>query len=403
MTDLRGRGGWEQSLAPRALLLGCVLSFLACCAAGRVASRTDFYRDFHRFHSFLNFESLYFPTASQTRTLARARLAPDHIAVVVGGSSVVYGFSQTPEYLWTERLQELLGDRYRVFNFALPGGTSAEFGAVAAEVLERDHPRVIFVTDTWPGTGSWAGEVDGGRQRYFFWDAYYKGLLVPGPEREARLAELAREKEGNSAYAELKRGARLDAWLYAQDLWTALAYRHASTVWCPLVARSVTRARRRYADPDAVAPLAHRYPAALDPVLMPLTRAHVARRWPGTPAPAPGADYGDTPLVKSFRLCFPPAARRRTLVLVDHVSPHYTKRLPPDLQARHAEDFPESVRALEQAGFAAVEVGRGYTELDYNDMTHVSAEGAPKMAAEVTPKVRELARRLGYLGDVGEP
>ena len=154
---------------------------------------------------------------------------------------------------------------------------------------------------------------------------------------------------------------------------------------------------------DAVVPPEGRYPAALDPVLLPLTRTHVARRWPGTPDPGPGADYSDTPLVKSFRLCFPPPCRRRTLVLVDHVSPHYTRLLPPDLQAGHAEDFPESVRALEQAGFAAVEVGRGYTELDYNDLTHVSAEGAPKMAAEVAPKVRELARRLGYLGEGGKP
>ena len=388
---------WEKALAPRALLLGCALSFLACCALGRLVSRQSPYKGFVRFHPFINYLSLYYPTASQTRALARSQASPDQVLVIVGGNSILHGSGQGAAQVWTKQLQALLGPRYRVLNFALHGSGPAEFGATAAEVLERDGRKVLFVTNQWMGTAGIAGEVDGFVQRYFFWDAYYKGLFAPGPEREARLAELDREKKDDPAYAELKRRARLDGWLYYQDLWTTFSYRCASTVWCPPVADSFTRPRRRYADPDGGIPLALRYGAMEGPEVLPrlanwLPYCHTA----GVPASGPDPDYGATLLVRSYKLCFPEPTRRRTLVLFSHLSPYYINRLPPDVQARHAADFVESVRALEQAGFAALELGRGYTELDYNDHCHFSSEGAAKMAADVAPRVRQLARDLGY-------
>jgi hypothetical protein len=107
-------------------------------------------------------------------------------------------------------------------------------------------------------------------------------------------------------------------------------------------------------------------------------------------------DYSGTPLVQSFKLCVPAPFRRRTLVVFNHLNPKYIRQLPPDIQARHAADYPESVRALEQAGLAALELGRDYTPRDYTDSCHFSREAAPKMAADVAPKVRQMAKDLGY-------
>jgi hypothetical protein len=397
MTDPQGPHSREQWLVPSGLLLGCALSFVACCALGRLVSRQSPYKGFVRFHPLINHLSLYYPTASQTRALGRALAAPDQVLVIVGGNSIMHGSGQGADQVWTKQLQARLGPRYRVLNFALHGSGPAEFGATAAEVLERDGRKVLFITNQWMGTANYAGEVDGFLQRYFFWDAYYKGLFAPGPEREARLAQLAAEKKDDEPYAELRRRARLDGWLYCQDLWTTFSYRCASTVWCPLVAESFTRPRRRYPDPDGGIPLALRYGAMEGPEVMPrlanwLPYCHTA----GVPASGPDPDYGGTILVRSYKLCFPEPARGRTLVLFNRLSPYYVKRLPADIQARHAADFVESVRALEQAGFAALELGRGYTDLDYNDHCHFSREGAAKIAADVAPKVRQMARDLGY-------
>jgi hypothetical protein len=45
---------------------------------------------------------------------------------------------------------------------------------------------------------------------------------------------------------------------------------------------------------------------------------------------------------------------------------------------------------------AAAEVCAGYTGLEFIDAGHLSPEGAVKLAAEVAPRVRQMAREPGY-------
>ena len=66
--------------------------------------------------------------------------------------------------------------------------------------------------------------------------------------------------------------ARLDRWLYAQDLWTTVSYRHASSVWCPAVASTFTKPRCGYPDTDRGLPVPYRYPPDREALLPPLKR-----------------------------------------------------------------------------------------------------------------------------------
>ena len=145
----------ERVLAPRLLLVGVAASFLACCVAGRLLSHVNCLCDFTRFHLHIDYQSLYYPTVSQVRSLARDTLDPDKVVVVLGGNSILQGFGQGAAGNWTRHLQELLGDRFQVLNLALPNAAPFEFGAVAAEVLARDHPRLLLLSHTtWPLTRS---------------------------------------------------------------------------------------------------------------------------------------------------------------------------------------------------------------------------------------------------------
>ena len=63
-------------------------------AAGYLAGRRNCYQDFERFHNYINIGTLYYPTASQVRSLGKAMLDPDKIIVVVGGSSILHGSGQ---------------------------------------------------------------------------------------------------------------------------------------------------------------------------------------------------------------------------------------------------------------------------------------------------------------------
>src|ERR1019366_3885010 len=212
--------GW---LAPYGLFLGIALSFAACCATGFRISQHNWFENFERFHIFINPQTGFNPTASQVRALARAEIPPDRIAVIVGGSSVMFGDGQGPD-LWTNRLQELLGDQYKIINFGMRGTACGEFGAVAAEILSSDYKRLIFISHTWPGTSA-SPAIPDGRVPFqkFYWDAHYKGLLTHDSAREKRILELSVERKADEKFAEMHREMQLDRCLNFHQLWTTLA------------------------------------------------------------------------------------------------------------------------------------------------------------------------------------
>jgi hypothetical protein len=380
------------------LFLGVFCGFLGCCLAGRLVAGHNLYRDFTWFHPLINPETLYRPTASQFLALAESDLSPDQVLVVVAGNSVMMAGHQGKDGVWTKRLQRLLGDHYRVFNFAMNGAAPGDFGALAAEMLSLRHPRVLCITDTWAGTalGSDRGP-DWGTHPFLFWDAYCKGLLITDhPEREAALA--ANRKAGNEGYDEMVRHGGLDAPLRFDDLWTAVTYNRLSTVWTPQTSAAPFKARRLFDDPYSgpFPPLAERYPASGEEQVRNLARDVANRSWKGAAAAGPDPDYSGAPLIRQFSQSFPRSLRPHTLVVVNRFSPRFLRRLDAETLARHNADFPETIRALEQAGFVAMDLGKDYTELDFVDSCHISIEGSPKLAADVAPKVRQLARELGY-------
>ena len=60
--------------------------------------------------------------------------------MIVGGNSILHGYGQNADQIWTRHLQELLGDRYCVLNLAMRGGFPAEFAGPIAEALSSRYP-----------------------------------------------------------------------------------------------------------------------------------------------------------------------------------------------------------------------------------------------------------------------
>jgi hypothetical protein len=389
----------RRFIRPNALFFGVACGFLACCLAGRLVAGHNHYPNFTRFHSFINPESLHYPTASECLAVAEDGLAPDQVAVVVGGNSVLFGFGQSADEVWTVALQRRLGDRFRVFNFGLNGSYPSEFGAAVAEALGRRHRRVLCVTDVWAGTASSAGPPGRGKQPYFFWDAYYKGLLEDYSERKPYLAEAAVVRD--EAYDESRRRGWLDSLTYADDLWTAVSCRGLSTSWCPAVAERFWAPRCSFADPGAAAPLGRYsdpdYIKRLEGIIPIANKSLAALHWPDAPPDTPDADFSGSLLVRSFKLSFPPSRRAETLVLVNHMNPYIWRRLDPAVRERYAPEYAATVHALRQAGFAATEVHRDYEELDFADYDHLASTGAVKLAGEVAPHLQKMARDAGWI------
>jgi hypothetical protein len=351
-----------------------------------------------RFHDAISPESLFYPTASQIETFGRRQVDADKIVVVIGGNSILYGTGQRPDGVWTAKLQELLGDRYQVINFALPGARPAEFGELCAEILECDHPRLVFITDC--GSSGIDGNPEGWTYRPFFWDAYYKGMVAPDPERDEALRRAVREEPiaGINAFHDPRLGARMDATLRFQDLWTRIAYNHVSTVWTPRTAATFYWPRCRYSEAPIPPPrVEERYPAAADDQAMRTVRIMICPNvLDGTRGTAE-----DCALARLMRGCFPEKCRQRTLMLVVRDSPYYVNQLNGDERTLYDRIFADFVRILEAIGMRSIDVGRDYSSSDYFDRCHLSEEGGLRLAADVAPRIQEMAGQLGYLSKGG--
>jgi hypothetical protein len=396
----------ERLVVPAPLLAGALLSFVACCVLGRILSHHNQYKFFTRFHRYIQPETLYYPTASQVRGLARDRLDPEKIAVVVGGNSILNGVGQREREVWTRKLQKLLGEDYRVLNLAMVGAQPSEFGGVTAEILAKDYRRLIYVADLGSSTSS--GDPDGLLYRYFFWDAHFKGMLPLDPDRDQRLVEIETDRaKKDSVFAELKTGRRLDGTLFFQDLWTTCALKKRNTVWTPQMAgKPFTAPRQTFADPEVRVRSVREARLEPDERSLDIVRG-CAVGFPGLVLgkllPPVGAREGVkldpdlSPLARNARACFPPEVRSHSLLLVLRDSPHVVNRLEPPLKADYDWAQANAARMLELAGFASLAVGQDFTEDDFVDRCHLSEEGGRKLASKVAPKVRELAGRLGFL------
>jgi hypothetical protein len=406
----------ERLVAPWALFAGLAAGFLTCCLAGRLVAERCPFVNFERFHPLLSPETLYYATACQVRALAKSRLDPQKIAVVIGGDSVLQGAGQTVPQMWNRKLQALLGDRYQVLNLGFRGAYPAEFGATAAEVLAQDFPRLIFISDV--HRGAMQPDPDGVVHKFFYWDARYKGLLPPDRERDARLHEVIIEaerleragqmrqqkKQTGQLTAEEQRAIRaqmrLDSVLYFRDLWNTIGYTQFFTVWAPATRECFYRPRKGFPDNEPEAPpLSRRYQEDVRKLLselrtcMQITCAPNAKHgWKENPTTSAWRTFD-----RSTRTAFPEPARRRTLMLVMSYSPYYLHRLSASEQTCYAQVRRITSNHLKRLGFSVVEVGKGFGPADYLDVVHLAEPGGAKLAAAVAPAVRSLARRLGYV------
>lgn len=383
-------------LLPRAtplpLLGGVIVGFVLCCVAGYCVSRHNIYPNYVRFHPAMAPESQYFPTAAQVRALVKDSVRADQVLVVVGGNSIFYGVSQPVDQVWTRHLQEHLGDGYKVINLAMRGAGPTEFGAVVAESLLNEHPRLIYVADVGPASMP----VEPYTYTYFFWDAYYQGLLPHDDGREKLVKEWRRKHRHNNAFTEMRTRLRLDSYLRTADLWTAVAFHHFSAVWCPMVRQTPFRPRVRYTDnePNGL-PFELGYPAHKLGKEMSIVRGWL-RGEKSLERPQPG---GPTRYQESACQAFNDAMRPHTLILLMRESPYYLDKLSADERARYDALFPASVEELREVGIEARVAGEGCTLEDYSDRCHLSVSGGRRLAETVAAGVKDVARRLGYAAD----
>ena len=260
---------------------------------------------------------------------------------------------------------------------------------------------MIFIADVTP-TYIWP-EPDGMLYRYFFWDAYYKGLLLPHPARDEQLRQPPADTSALSLPdpREVRRGARLDSLFYFNDLWNTLAYTTVATVWNPLAGMrgSFYTPKQEFDDLDAGALPLDQRPVnddARPAILRELIRDGCKQRTDGTWV----ADENSPVLTKFKHLaqaCFPAPLRSRMLILVAHLNPVCENQLLTDEKNRLSALSEGSIKILQSCGISAMDIEKDFSRDDFADVVHLSASGGAKLAAAVAAEVRSIAGRLGYI------
>jgi hypothetical protein len=214
---------------PKWLLAGLVLGLALMAWLGRRAARTDYHPNFTRFSRAISPEANYYPTVGEMAAIVRARCKPDQVLVIVGGNSVLHGVWQPAEVMWTRKLQERLGEKFVVINFAFRGATPTDGGAVVAEVLRDEFPRQIYIANEKAATALFpiGAEV----YRPIFWQAYFGGKLLPDGDRDAKVrSQLLGANASWGKAAEIAGGAWLDRLLRYRDLWNRVAMVNINSV-----------------------------------------------------------------------------------------------------------------------------------------------------------------------------
>jgi hypothetical protein len=389
-------------IRPGWFFAGFALGLAGLSYLGWTTARTDYHPGFVRFYPPISPEASYYPTLDEMTAIVRARCRPDQILVIVGGNSILLGVWQPPADLWSRKLQELLGDRYCVINFAFRGASPTDGGAIVAEALRHEFPRQIYIANEAP----FNEVLPLGHEpfAYLFWQAYFSGRLIETPARDRDIAIYKKEREHHRVFLEAAAGEWFDCALHCRDFWNRVCFEDFCTVpsYMGDYFPAFLKPRRLFPDtePDAYDPALkdRKYQAVYLDAEMAIVRKFTGVFYQR----GPNGKWRSTPLRRMELLlnhmeAFPRPLVSRTLILVSRNSPYYRRQLTPDEQVREDRGYHDGVLFWRKAGYPSMEYGRDFTDDDFGDRTHLSRTGGRKLAEAVAPEVRAISERLGYI------
>lgn len=385
-------------LRPKYFVIGIFVGFVLCCFIGYTISKKARFQHFTRFILPIQPQTQYYPISHELLETAKHDVHRDKILVVVGGSSIFRGTGQNPHELWTLELQRLLGDKFKVINYAIDQASFTSFGAVAFRILREHYPKIIF-TSTCQQTGS--GPLDGiDIYNYFFWDAYYKKLFHPEKFEAEKISKIRKDQIMTPKGLEQHILSYLDSFFYFRNLWNWLGYHLGNTVWSDALARKPFHARHHYEDLDN--PYLKNQ---VEETTRDMSRFKIITKRE-TDMVNGMVDLANKKLKMSNNVlsmlrqnyddAFPKPYRSNILCVITTENPHMLSALPIKTQQGYWAIINQFRSLLENLGYYALDVGKDFSSTDYADEGHFLATGGKKIAEQVANKIKYIAFAKGY-------
>jgi hypothetical protein len=134
-------------------------------------------------------EGYIYPTLENLLQFVRQKAPPEKILVLAAGSSISLGAGQQNSHLWSDLLQQDLGDKFAVVNLSFRSAKFTSIGLPLLEILSQEYPRLLFVTESRPGYAPEWIAYDS-RESFFYpynyllSQAWLSGKLLPNSERD---------------------------------------------------------------------------------------------------------------------------------------------------------------------------------------------------------------------------
>lgn len=373
-----------RRFSSKAFLAGLIVGTVILALVGSMVRPPHLISNFRRFT--ISFNTRWFlATARELKAIVDAT-PRDKIVVVVGGSSVMQGATQAGSMVWTDALQQQLGERYVVLNMAQRSGASNDTGNVVAEMVLKDRRPLVYVCDAMVEHFGYLPIQS--RYQPIVFDAWRRGYLIDWAPRDKEMRSAL--WSDSATLRGVAWGALLDFALNFKDLWNYVAFEWSGTIWNEVDRAASFTALRAVTDPEptpewlkanmpqlrAVTPrdlsLLHRMVAASD-------RAH----WSG--------------ISTITETDFPQQLRAVTMVLVDLNNPAFLDELTPEERDRFMAQARSMQDLIERSGFPKVAIPEtGFGSEDFNDRVHLSVQGGRKLAGIVAPQIEAMAKDLGY-------
>lgn len=379
-----------QFLKPNSFFVSTIVGFLLCCLLGYICSLNQRFENFSRFHLYISPYTMYFPSFGQMVSLTRAA-RPDQTFVIIGGNSLLRGYGQNRDELWSKKLQQDLGDRYYVINYAIDGAVPFEGGAWVAEMLLKQNRKVIFITSAEPRRVS---APYGHLLTQVFFDFYNKKHLLPNARRDAALRErldFANPVADRSAI-ENEIGKKMDQLSYSSELWQWVGHNLFFTVWSAGTHPDFMKPRRLYEDNEnfAFEQTEEEYETIKTKIIADENSMVVKNpdeKWIPLESAWEKSDH-EAELVADELL-------RHTIIVVPRHGPKLLDHFSRDQVRKHDAILEIAAGKWRSRGADSLIVS-GSTPQSYRDMIHFSASGGAEFAHMLAERIRANSQRLGY-------
>lgn len=379
----------DRLLDFRFFIIGLTISFTLLLVAGRsVSSSFSYNAPFTRFNEYLLRDTNYFPTASSMLNTALIQSTPDQTLVLIGGNSILRGFGQGANDIWSEKLQQLLGSNYRVFNFAMPTGSLHMNAAVIAEALHKKGRKVIVVTNSLYS----APNLDffGNWDCYILLEAYYKNLLDEDYRGNMKL------KSSYLFFKEKQLGQFLNSYLYFNDLWSFITYRYVSTIWTSLTYWNWTGARMNFKDPDYE--WAPRNEAMYEALVNVDIDNLMSRTIHGIESGQLNSNKYTTDIdsigerISMMRDLVPEYLRKSTVIVLSAENPYIINKMSAIDRSMFEYYYSLLENGWSAAGYKTLRIGLEIPYGQWNDAVHLSAPGGEMLANALSPIIIDINR-----------